>query len=49
MMRNRPASDLAEVLTELNLEDQVIAFRVLPRKTAASVFEYLSQEAKEPS
>ena len=47
MTRNRPAGDLADVLTELNLEDQVIAFRVLPRKTAASVFEYLSQEAKE--
>jgi magnesium transporter len=47
MTRNRPASDLADVLTELKLEDQVIAFRVLPRKTAASVFEYLSQEAKE--
>jgi magnesium transporter len=47
MTRNRPASDLAETLTELSEEDQVIAFRVLPRKDAAAVFEYLSHEAQE--
>ena len=44
--RNRPASDLAEALTGLNLEDQVVAFRVLPRKTAATVFEYLSHDSQ---
>jgi len=42
MVRNRPASDLAEILTELSLEDQVFVFRLLPRKDAAAVFEYLS-------
>jgi magnesium transporter len=47
MLRNRHASDVAEMLTALSLEDQVIVFRVLPRKAAAAVFEYLSREAKE--
>ncbi len=47
MMRNRHASDVALLLTELGLEDQVVVFRVLPRKDAAAVFEYLSLEAKE--
>ncbi len=46
MVRNR-ASDLAEILTDLSIEDQVVVFRVLPRKDAAAVFEYLSQDAKE--
>ena len=40
-MRNRPAEDVAELLTALALEDQVVVFRVLPRKDAAAVFEYL--------
>jgi magnesium transporter len=47
MMRNRHASDVATLLTELSLEDQVVVFRVLPRKDAAEVFEYLSQDAKQ--
>jgi magnesium transporter len=47
MVRNRDAADLAPVLTELSLEDQVIVFRILPRKDAAAVFEYLSPEAQE--
>jgi len=47
MLRNRHASDVADTLTALTLEDQVIVFRVLPRKDAAAVFEYLSLEAKE--
>ncbi len=47
MTRNRHASDLADLLTGLSLEDQVVAFRVLPRKDAAAVFEYLTQEAQE--
>ncbi len=41
MVRNRHAGDLAAVLTELAIEDQVVVFRVLPRKDAAAVFEYL--------
>ncbi len=47
MMRNRHASDVAALLTELSLEEQVVVFRVLPRKDAAAVFEYLALEAKE--
>jgi magnesium transporter len=47
MLRNRHAGDVATLLTELTLEDQVIVFRVLPRKDAAAVFEYLSHDAKE--
>jgi magnesium transporter len=45
--RNRHASDVAALLTDLSLEDQVLVFRVLPRKDAAGVFEYLSLDAKE--
>ncbi len=47
MVRNRHAGDLAALLTQLSVEDQVIAFRVLPRKDAADVFEYLDHEAQE--
>ena len=47
MLRNRYAVDVAALLTELSLEDQVIVFRVLPRKDAAAVFEHLSHDAKE--
>jgi hypothetical protein len=47
VLRNRHSGDVAELLTSLSLEDQVIVFRVLPRKDAAAVFEYLSREAKE--
>jgi magnesium transporter len=46
-MRNRAASDVGELLGALAVEDQVVAFRILPRKDAAAVFEYLSQDAKE--
>jgi magnesium transporter len=47
MLRNRHAGDVAALLTALSLEDQVVVFRVLPRKDAAAVFEYLSHDAKE--
>jgi magnesium transporter len=47
MLRNRHAGDVAALLTALTLEDQVVVFRVLPRKDAAAVFEYLSQDDKE--
>ena len=46
LMRNRHAGDVATLLTELSLEDQVVVFRVLPRKDAAAVFEYLAQDTK---
>jgi magnesium transporter len=47
LVRNRHANDLATVLTQLGLEDQVIVFRILPRKDAAAVFQYLSREQQE--
>ena len=47
MLRNRHAGDVATLLTELTLEDQVVVFRVLPRMEAAAVFGYLSHDAKE--
>jgi magnesium transporter len=47
MVRNRDAADLATLLTDLPVEDEVVFFRVLPRKDAAAVFEYLSPEAQE--
>jgi magnesium transporter len=34
-------ADIAEVLSELPLEDSGVIFRILPRATAAAVFEYL--------
>ena len=36
--------ELASALSELRADDQVLAFRILPRRLAASVFEYLSAE-----
>ncbi len=42
MLRNRPPSDLATVLTDLPLEDQVLLFRILPRRAAAATFGYLA-------
>jgi magnesium transporter len=47
MVRNRPPSDLAELLADLSLEEQAVAFRLLPRKEAAETFEYLEQDARE--
>ena len=47
LTRNHEASELAETLTSLSIEDQVVAFRVLPRKDAAALFEYLSRPAQE--
>jgi len=36
--------ELATALAALRADDQVIAFRILPRRLAASVFEYLSAD-----
>jgi magnesium transporter len=42
--RNRHAGEIASLLPQLGLEDQVVVFRVLPRRAAAAVFEYLSHD-----
>lgn len=47
MVRNRDAGDIAGLLTDMSVEDQVVVFRLLPRKDAAAVFEYLSLDAQE--
>jgi magnesium transporter len=39
-----PPADLAELITDLRPEDQVIVFRILPHDLAASTFEYLDHE-----
>jgi magnesium transporter len=46
-VRNREASEVAAMLTEMSVEDQVVVFRILPRKAAATVFEYLDHEDQE--
>jgi len=47
MVRNQPSAELAELLGDLPLDEQVLVFRVLPRKDAAATFEYLTTEARE--
>jgi len=47
VVRNHPAGELAEVLTDLPLEDRILFFRTLPRKEATAAFEYLEPEAQE--
>lgn len=37
-LENLSPADLASLLARLETEDQVIVFRILPRKLAASVF-----------
>jgi magnesium transporter len=38
--------EIAAALTELHDDEQVIAFRILPRRLAASVFEYMPRDAQ---
>ena len=42
-----PPPDLARLISELETEEQVIVFRILPRKLATEVFEYLELETQE--
>ncbi len=37
-----PPADIAELVAELPIEDQVVVFRLLPRQLASTTFEYLS-------
>jgi magnesium transporter len=46
-LREWPPPDLAALIAELETEDQVIVFRILPRRLAADVFEYMELEAQE--
>ncbi|MGH7943706.1 MAG: magnesium transporter MgtE N-terminal domain-containing protein [Opitutaceae bacterium] len=40
-------TELVSLIVGLAVEDQVIVFRILPRKTAATVFEHLDLDAQE--
>jgi magnesium transporter len=44
VLRNREAGDVASVLANLSLDERVLVFRILPRKTAAETFAYLSTD-----
>ncbi len=46
-LRDRPPTELAALITELETEDQVILFRVLPRRLATDVFEYMELDEQE--
>ena len=42
-----PPADVAEVILDMEENDQVIIFRLLPHELAADVFEYLDVEAQQ--
>lgn len=46
-LREWPPPDLAALIAELETEEQVIVFRILPRRLAADVFEYMELEEQE--
>ena len=47
MLKHWPPSTTASVIENLSVEEQVVAFRLLPRDLAADVFEYLPLDAQE--
>src|SRR5437870_7941073 len=47
VFREWPPADVAEVILDMEENDQVIIFRVLPAALAADVFEYLDVEAQQ--
>ncbi|UFS70763.1 magnesium transporter [Geomonas sp. RF6] len=47
LLSDYPPPDLARLLEDLIIEDKVIVFRVLPRRLASAVFEYLDIESQE--
>jgi magnesium transporter len=47
VFREWPPADVAEVILDMDENDQVIIFRVLPHSLAADVFEYLDVEAQQ--
>ena len=46
-IKNWTATDLADLMEPLDVEQEVILFRLLPRELAAKVFSYLSPEMQE--
>jgi magnesium transporter len=47
LFREWPPADVAEVILDMDEDDQVIVFRVLPSALAADVFEYLDLDAQQ--
>jgi magnesium transporter len=47
LFREWPPADVAEVILDMDEDDQVIIFRVLPHTLAADVFEYLDFDAQQ--
>lgn len=47
IFREWPPADVAEVILDMNEDEQVILFRILPNALAADVFEYLDIEAQQ--
>ena len=47
LLASWPAPDLAELLSEIDGEDQAVVFRILPRDVASATFEYLPLESQE--
>src|SRR5437867_1018423 len=47
LFREWPPADVAEVILDMDEDDQVIIFRVLPAALAADVFEYLDVDAQQ--
>src|SRR5258708_19422859 len=47
MFREWPPADVAEVILDMEENDQVIIFRVLPAALAADVFEYIDVDAQQ--
>ena len=47
LFREWPPADVAEVILDLEEDDQVVVFRILPSALAADVFEYLDVDAQQ--
>jgi magnesium transporter len=47
LFREWPPADVAEVILDMEEDDQVIVFRILPAALAADVFEYLDVDAQQ--
>src|SRR5262245_64106797 len=46
-VKNWPPRDLAALLDDATLEDEVVLFRILPRAVAAETFSYLAPHQQE--
>src|SRR5580765_3338943 len=46
-VKNWPPRDLAELLDDGSVEDEVVLFRILPRAVAADTFSYLTPHQQE--